>query len=137
MNLTHLLASTLFLLPFQYPIQPHKVPLRNTFVVAAETVIDDAGNIDIKSSDDQFEPQMQQLKAAQATLTRMIGEDGERDVVEATNNLIFAISACHIQAKAGTGTAQCEPIISRARTGAMEAIDKHKSAGAWVDGPPS
>jgi len=137
MNLTHLLASTLFLLPFQYPIQPHKVPLRNTFVVAAESVIDQADNINIKSSDDQYEPQMKQLKAAQATLTRMIDEDGEHEVVDATNNLIFAISACHIQAKGNAGTTQCEPIISRARTGAMEAIDKHKSAGAWLDGPPA
>jgi hypothetical protein len=135
MTLSLLLASSLFFL--QSPTQPHKVPLRNTFIVAAESVIDDADSLEIKAPDAQFDAQMQQLKAAQANLDHMVAEDGERDVVDATKNLVFAISACHIQTKSGAGTASCESIVSRARTGAMQAIDKHKSAGTWLDGPPA
>ncbi len=135
MTLSLLLASSLFFL--QSPTQPHKVPLRNTFVVAAESVIDDADSLDIKAPDAQFDAQMQQLKTAQANLDHMVAEDGERDVVDAIKNLVFAISACHIQTKSGVSTASCESIMSRARTGAMQAIDKHKSAGTWLDGPPA
>ena len=136
MNITVLFAASLLFLP-QYPMPTHKVTLRNTFVVAAETVIDDADHTDIKASDAQFDPQMQQLKAAQATLVQMVAEDGEREVVDETKNLLYAISACHIQAKTAPDTSKCEVTISHARTGAMEALNKHKSGGSWVDGPPA
>lgn len=139
MTIELLLASSLLFLPqpAQSPTQPHKIPLRNTFVVATESVIDDADSIDIKAGDVQFDAQMQQLKSAKSNLEHMVAEDGERDVIDAANNLIFAIAACHIQVKSGASTSQCEAIVSRARTGAMEAIDKHKSGGTWMDGPPA
>ncbi len=136
MNITVLFASTLLFLP-QYPMPTHKLSLRNTFVVAAETVIDDADHIDIKAPDAQFDPLMQQLKTSQATLDQMVAENGEREVVDETKNLIYAISACHIQAKTAPDTSKCETTISHARTSAMEALGKHKSGGAWVDGPPA
>jgi len=134
-TMTLLLASILLLA--QSPTQPHKIPLRNTFVVAAESVIDDADRTNVKADDTHFDPQMQQLKSAQSNLDHMVAEDGEREVVDATSNLVFAISACHIQSKSGASTAQCEAIVSRARIGAMQAIDKHKSAETWLDGPPA
>lgn len=136
MNITHLLATTLLFLP-QYPMPTHHPTLRNTFVVAAETVIDDADHTDIKAPDPQFDPQMLQLKAAQANLDQMVAEDGEREVVDETKNLIYAIAACHIQAKTAPDTTKCETTISHARTSAMEALNKHKSNGAWLDGPPA
>ena len=136
MNITHLLASSLLFLP-QYPIPTHHPTLRNTFVVAAETVIDDADHTDIKAPDAQFDPQMKQLKTVQTTLDQMVAEQGEREVVDETKNLIYAIAACHIQAKTAPDTSKCERTISHARSSAMEALNKHKVDGAWVDGPPA
>jgi hypothetical protein len=136
MKLTFVLASILFYLP-QLPVQNHHPALRNTFVVAAETVVDDADHTDIKAPDAQFDPQMRQLKASQANLDKMVAEEGEREVVDETANLIYAIAACHIQAKTAPDTTKCELTISHARTSAMEALHKHKSSGSWVDGPPA
>ena len=131
-----LLLSSILLLA-QLPTQHHNPILRNTFVTAAETVIDDADHTDIKAPDTQFDSQMQQLKAAQSNLNQMVAEDGEREVVSETANLIYAIAACHIQAKTAPDTAKCELTISHARTNAMEALHKHKANGTWLDGPPA
>ena len=136
MNITQLLASGLLFLP-QYPMPTHNPALRNTFVVAAETVIDDADHTDIKAADPQFDPQMLQLKAAQANLDQMVAEQGEREVVNETKNLIYAIAACHIQAKTAPDTSKCETTITHARASAMDVLNRHKSNGAWVDGPPA
>ena len=133
--MTLLLASILFIA--QYPMPSHNPTLRNTFVTAAETVIDDADQTDIKAPDAQFDPQMQQLKTAQSNLNQMVAEDGEREVVSETANLVYAIAACHIQAKTTPDTAKCELTISHARTSAMEALHKHKANGSWLDGPPA
>jgi len=137
MNLTQLLASTLLFLAPQYPMPTHNPTLRNTFVIAAETVIDDADATAIKAPDAQFDPQMQQLKAAQANLKQMVAEQGEQEVVDETSNLIYAVAACHIQAKTAPDTSKCELTIAHARTSAMEALHKHKASGSWVDGDPS
>jgi hypothetical protein len=136
MNITHFLASTLLFLP-QYPMPTHNPVLRNTFAVAAETVIDDADATVIKAPDAQFDPQMQQLKAAQANLKQMVAEQGEQEVVDETSNLIYTIAACHIQAKTAPDTSKCELTVSHARSSAMGALHKHKASGSWVEGDPS
>jgi hypothetical protein len=112
-------------------------PARNSFVVAAESAIDTASAIDLKANDAQFTPQMQALKSAQSNLTQMAENDNERNVASAVNDLVFAVTTCHIQAKDGAPTGPCESQISDARTHAMQALNKHKSGDAWQDGPPA
>jgi hypothetical protein len=110
-------------------------PPRNSFVVAAESAIDNATAVNLKGDDAQFGSQIQALKSSQANLTRMAENDNERDVASDVNDLVFAVSACHIQAKGGAPTPQCESQISDARTRAMQALNKHKSGSIWQDGP--
>jgi hypothetical protein len=139
MNSGFFLASTLFLL-FQAapPTLPTRTDaLRNTFVVGTETVIDNAASIDLKADDAHFDAQMQQLKLSRDTLSAMAGEDREKDIAAAASNMIFIIAACHIQAKSGSDTTQCEAQSSRTRHRMMESINKHKNGGTWVDGPPA
>ena len=139
MKFAVLLAATLWpaLQPAQAGAQTPPAPLRNTFVVAAETVIDDANAVDLKADDTHFDGQMQTLKTARENLNRMASEDREHEIVSSADDMIFAISACHIQAKDGGNTAKCQTQVDNARTRTMEVLDKHKSAGAWVDGPPA
>ena len=80
---------------------------------------------------------MQTLKAASANLTQMAQSDDEREVVSDFNDLTFAISTCHITAKGGAATTQCEAQIDQARTRTMQDLKQHKNGAAWVDGPPS
>lgn len=111
-------------------------PLSNTFITAAETVLDDAAKVEIKASDDRFEAEMRDLKSAKDNLDRMAYEDREHSVVSAASELVFAISACHIQAKDSADTAKCETQIANARNRAMDVLGKHKSGSSWIDGPP-
>lgn len=143
MNLGALLAPALLAaslgLPSPLPQSAPRdsTPPRNSFIVAAESTIDDASALDLKAADAQFDPQMRALKAAQANLATMAEDDNERDIASDVNDLIFAVSACHIAAKGGAPTAQCESQISDARTHAMQALGKHKTGGVWQDRPPS
>jgi len=128
-----LLAAFLFL----PQSQPHRAPLTATFVTATEGFLDQAEAADIHAPDAEFDPKFQVLKTAKDNLKSMAEEDGEQEVVEAANNLIFAISACHLQSKNGTDTTKCEAIVHRASFRVMAAIDKHKTGNLWTDGPPS
>ncbi len=112
-------------------------PVRNTFVVATETVIDSASAVDIKAEDARFNAQMLQLKQARETLAGMVNDDREREIASAANELVFMVSACHIQAKGGASTSGCEAQFARAKARMMESIGKHKDGAAWVDGLPT
>ena len=112
-------------------------PLSNTFISAAEMVLDDAGKVEIKAPDDRFESEMRDLKSAKDNLDHMAYEDREHRIVSAASELVFAISACHIQAKDGADTAKCESQIENARNRAMYVLGKHKSGTSWIDGPPA
>ena len=127
---------SMFFQPIQSTLPTQTGPLRNTFVVAAETVIDNASAVDLKAEQPVFDAQMQQLKAAKDNLSRMADDDREREAASAADDLIFSIAACHIQAKDGASTDRCQAQITQATNRAMEALHKHKSNGAWVDGPP-
>jgi hypothetical protein len=131
-----LLASTLFLLAqSQFPTVSG--PIRNTFAVAAETVIDNASAVDVKADEPHFSAQFAQLKTSKDNLAGMATDEREKDIAARASDMVFLVSACHIQAKDGASTDQCQSQLSRARTHIMEAISRHKTAGAWTDGPPS
>lgn len=132
MPITLLLTALLFL----PQTQPHKAQLSNTFITATEGFLDDATTIDVKAPDASFNPRFDQLKKAKDNLKAMVQEDPEQQVIDAANDLIFAISACHLQANGGADTTNCQAIIDRARNRAMAAIDRHKANGRWSDGPP-
>ena len=135
--LVSLANLALLLAPPQSTLPTSTGPLRNTFVVAAETVIDSASGIDIKGDDVHFNAQMQQLKSAKDNLKSMAEDDRERDAAAAMDDLLFAVAACHIQAKDGASTDRCQAQIDSSRIRAMEALRVHKSNGAWVAGPPA
>ncbi len=138
MNLGALFTAALWLFsPLPQSAPRDATPPRNSFVVAAESAIDAASAVKLDGDDAQFGPQIQSLKTAQANLTRMAEDDNERDIASAVNDLVFAVSACHITAKGGASTGQCESQITDARTHAMQAMKKHKSGGIWQDGPPA
>jgi len=139
MNMSAVLFSTLWLLwqPAQSTLPTQTTPVRNTFVVAAETVIDNASSVDIKADETQFAGQMAQVKTSRDNLDRMADDEREHEVVSATGDLIFAVQACHIQAKNNTDTGKCQAQVEQARIRAMEALKMHKSGGNWVAGPPS
>ena len=117
-------------------LPPGMGPLRNTFVVAAETVIDNASAVDLKGDDAHFAAQMNDLKTSKENLLRMAEDDREHDAAEAANDLIFAVASCHIRAKNGDA-GNCVTLVDNARHRAMEALGKHKANGAWVNGPPT
>ncbi|HEY4356638.1 MAG TPA: hypothetical protein VGN16_12885 [Acidobacteriaceae bacterium] len=132
-----LIAALLLALPSQYNLPTKTQKLRNTFVTAAETVIDDAGMIDVKADDASFAPQLQSLKTAKDNLKNLAESDREQEIASEASDLVFAVSACHLQAKDGTPTDACQAQVGRARVRMMENINKHKINGAWVDGPPT
>jgi hypothetical protein len=113
------------------------MPLRNTFVTGAETVIDTAGAVNVKADDPSFDLQMSQLKTAKDNLVALAQNDREQEIARDASDLVFLVSACHIQAKDGTDTTTCLAQISRARRRMMGNIRKHKVNDAWVDGDPS
>jgi hypothetical protein len=131
-----LLASALLLLPLQQ-LPTVSGPIRNTFVVAAETVIDNASAVDVAADDIRFNAQLQQLTVSKNNLVSMASDDREKDIASEANNLVFLVSACHIQAKDGASTDKCKAQLEHAGKRIMEAISKHKSSGAWADGPPA
>ena len=134
MYLTFALAALLSASP-QMP--SHNAPLRNTFLVAAETVIDNASRVDLKADLTVSNAQMKQVDSAKATLNNMIEDDGEKEAAAAVNDMVFQISACRLQATNGASTDACKSQFERARLRAMEAIRKHKNGDTWVDGAPT
>jgi hypothetical protein len=137
------LFPALFSAPFSIaqqsgpPAAVPPAPPSNTFITAAETVLDDAANVDIKAPEDRFQAQMSEVKTAKDNLDHMAYEDKEHSIVTATSELLFAISACHIQSRDGADLTKCQAQIDNARRRAMDAMGKHKNGSAWVDGPPS
>ncbi|HEY5381295.1 MAG TPA: hypothetical protein VIJ65_03510 [Acidobacteriaceae bacterium] len=141
MNVGVLLAAALWMAapspaPAQAGPEP-QIPLRDAFVVAAETVIDDAGTTDVKADDAHFAGQMTSLKEAQANLAAMADVDREHTIADAMKDIVFQVASCHIQSIDGADTTKCQSQIETARKRAMQTINKHKSGSSWVDGPPS
>ena len=133
-----LLTSTLFLLFLPPQTLPTTTgPIRNTFAVAVETVIDNATAIDIAADETHFSAQYQQLKISNDNLATLAYDDREKDIASEARNLVFLVSACHLQAKDGASTGKCQSQLTHASNRIMEAIAKHKSSGAWTDGPPA
>ena len=138
MSITLKVTTMLALLPavFQIP-QQTKVPMRNTFVVAAETVIDNASRVDLKADLAVSDGQMKQVDTAKATLKAMVEDDREKEAALTVVDMVSQLSACRLQATNGANTEACRAQFDRARLRAMEAIQKHKNGNTWVDGAPT
>ena len=112
-------------------------PPRETFVSAAEVVLDNAAAIDVKADNDHFSGEMQQLRQSNDNLNSMAADDGEKSIAETMKDIIFQISSCHIQAIDGTPTDKCEAQIKSAERQAMTALKRHKEGDSWVAGAPA
>jgi hypothetical protein len=139
MNPAALLTASLFLLAALAQDGPPPVskipPPRQTFVAAAQVVLDNAAAVDIKGDRDHFTGQMQQLKQSNDNLTSMAADEGEQSIATTMKDIIFQISSCHIQAIDGTPTGKCEAQIKAAEKQAMTTLNRHKDNGSWVEGP--
>ena len=134
----YLTMALVFLLGFAPQMPPAaNAPLRNTFVTAAETVIDNASRVDLKADLTISDAQMKQVDSAKESLSKMAEDDREKDAAAVVNDMVFQLSACRLQATNGAGTDACKAQFDRARLRAMEAIRKHKSGDSWVDGAPA
>lgn len=137
MTLSLLLPAAFLLFAPQPQTLPTETgPLRNTFVVATETVVDDAAAIDITADDASYDPLFAQLQAVRTNLDTLAEGDREHDIAASAKNLVFLISACHLQAKNGVAPDKCLTQLATARTRIMQQLNHHKSDGAWVEGPP-
>src|SRR3954470_11852254 len=103
MKLEILLASALLFVQMGTSAPPGPSgPLSNTFITAAETVIDNSATIDLKANDVSFDAQLQQLKMSRDNLNTMAVDSRQKDIADAGKPLVFLVSACHIQAKDGS-----------------------------------
>jgi hypothetical protein len=141
MNPAALLTASLLLLaaPPQYgPPSANPVPPpRQTFVAAAQVVLDNAAAVDVKSDRDRFAGSMQQLRQSNDNLTAMAADEGEKNIATTMKDIIFQISSGHIQAIVGTSTDKCEAQIKTAEKQAMTVLNRHKDNASWVQGPPA
>jgi hypothetical protein len=139
MNLSVLFASALFLffLPPQTNSPVSHDTYSNTFLIASETVLDNALAVDIAADDDHFDPEMKQLKTSRDNLKSMASNAQEDEIVTDSDNLIFLISSCHIQARDPSRVAPCQSQIGTSIHRLMTKLNHHKSNGAWVSGSPS
>jgi hypothetical protein len=112
-------------------------PLSQTFISAAQVVIDDAIAVDIKADNDHIAGPMQQLRSASDNLTNMASDDHEKSVAASMKDMVFQISSCHIQSIDGTSTDKCQAQIHTAERQAMTTLNRHKENGAWLEGPPA
>jgi hypothetical protein len=112
-------------------------PLSQTFISAAQVVIDDAIAVDVKADNDHIAGSMQQLKSASDNLVNMASDDHEKEIAASMKDMIFQISSCHIQSIDGTPTDKCQAQIQTAEKQAMTALNRHKENGAWAEGPPA
>jgi hypothetical protein len=139
MNLSPLFASVLFLFS---PAPQSNSPVShdtysNTFVTASETVLDNALATDISFDDDHFDSEMKQLKASRDNLKNMASNTQEDEIVTDSDNLIFLISSCHIQAHDPARLSPCQSQISTSLHRIMVKLNRHKSSGSWMSGPPA
>src|SRR5580658_9964230 len=106
MNPVALVAATLILLtaPAQQgpPSANHVNPQRQTFISAAQVVLDNAAAVDIKGDRAHYTGQMQQLTQSSDNLNSMAADEGEKNIATTMKDIIFQISSCHIQAIDGT-----------------------------------
>ncbi len=141
MNPAAFIAAALFILaaPQQYgPPSANPVPPpRQTFIAAAQVVLDNAAAVDVKSNHDRFNGSMQQLRQSSDNLTSMAADEGEQSIATTMKDIIFQISSCHIQAIDGTSTDKCEAQIKAAEKQAMTVLKRHKDGSSWVEGPPA
>lgn len=141
MNPSALATAMLFLLAAPAQNGPPPVskipPPRQTFVAAAQVVLDNASAVDLKGDADHFTTQMQQLKQSSDNLNSMAADDGEQNIAASMKDILFQISSCHIQAIDGTPIDKCQAQIMTAEKQAMIAINRHKDGASWVDGPPA
>jgi hypothetical protein len=141
MNSAAFLTATLFLLAAPAQQGPPSLspvpPPRQTFVSAAQVVLDNAAAVDVKSDRDHFDGSMMQLNQSNDNLTAMAADDGEKSIATSMKDIIFQISSCHIQAIDGTSTDKCEAQIKTAEKQAMTVLNRHKDNGSWVQGPPA
>lgn len=117
------------------PLSPVPPP-RQTFVAAAQVVLDNAAAVDVKADQDQFNSAMQQLRQSNDNLKEMAADEGEDSISTTMKDILFQISSCHIQAIDGRPTDKCEAQIRAAVRQAMTTLKRHKQGGSWVDGPP-
>ena len=141
MNSTSLITATLFLLaaPAQQgppPLNPAPPPSQ-TFISAAQVVLDNASAVDIKGDAAHFSGQMQQLKQSSDNLNIMASSDNEKSIAASMKDIVFQISSCHIQAVDNTPTDKCEAQIKTAAKQAMTVLNRHKDGANWVEGPPA
>ncbi len=137
-----LITATLLLLlaaPAQNGPPPvSKVPPpRQTFIAAAQVVLDKADAVDLKATNENFAGQMQQLRQSNDNLTRMAADEGEDNIATSMKDIIFQISSCHIQAIDGTAIGKCQAQIKSAEKQAMTVLNRHKEGSSWVEGPPA
>ena len=121
-------------------IQLYTTPIRNTFVTAAESVIDTASAVDLHADQPAYDAQFRNLTLTRDNLAALVpgsNDDREGKALTAINNMIFTLSACRIQAIDGTDLTTCNAQFDRARNRAMESIHKHKANDTWLDGPPA
>jgi hypothetical protein len=141
MNSGALVAAAAFLLgaPLQQGPPPlNRVPPpRETFISAAEVVLDNAAAVDVKADNDHFNGAMQQLRQSNDNLKSMAADEGEDSIAATMKDIIFQISSCHIQAIDGTPTDKCEAQIKSAERQAMSVLRRHKEGSSWVNGPPA
>jgi hypothetical protein len=139
MNSGALLAAALLVIAApQGPPSANPVPPpRQTFISAAQVVLDNAAAIDVKSDNDHFNVAMQQLKHSNENLNAMAADDGEKDIAATMKDIIFQISSCHIQSIDGTPTDKCEAQIKSAEKQAMTTLNRHKEGSSWAEGPPA
>ncbi len=141
MNSAALITAALFILaaPQQFgPPSANPVPPpRQTFISAAQVVLDNAAAVDVKADRDHFNASLQQLKQSNDNLATMAADEGEKNIATSMKDIIFQISSCHIQAIDNTPTDKCEAQIKTAEKQAMTTLNRHKDGSSWVEGPPA
>lgn len=115
---------------------PVKLAWRNTFLVATESVLDQATSLDLNTEAAAFDPGFATLKTAQRNLEDMASDEQEQNVVSELKNMVFRLSSCRIQAIDGTDISGCLLKLAADRKDVMLAIHRHKENGAWTDGDP-
>jgi hypothetical protein len=137
MNLFALLTSALLLFSPQANSPVSHDPLSNTFVTASQSVLDNALATDIAADDDTFAAEMTLVKSSRDNLSSMASNDNEKEVTTNIDNLIFLISSCHIQSHDPARVSPCQARIRTSLNRLMTQINRHKSNGSWVAGPPA
>lgn len=112
-------------------------PVSKEFLLAAETVVDDADAVDETASNSIYSSQMQEARSAYGALGRLATTDVERQIVAESGQLLFVTDTCHIEAQnLSSHFSQCLADGMSHRTTIMVLLSRHKIKGSWLDGPP-